>query len=144
MFERIVAAIDSDPERTAKVLDATAELARGRLARVLVAHVREVERPAPILAKAGALPPALHVGNETEAAQMVETSVRRLRESGIEATASTPGVSASAVELLQLADSEGSNLIIVGDRGSSVSDLLQGGVAHRIVHLANCPVLVVR
>ena len=33
----------------------------------------------------------------------------------------------------------GATLIVVGDRGSRVSDVLLGSVAHRIVHLAACP-----
>jgi nucleotide-binding universal stress UspA family protein len=33
---------------------------------------------------------------------------------------------------------------VVGDRNSRVSDVLLGGVAHRIVHLAPCSVLLVR
>jgi nucleotide-binding universal stress UspA family protein len=35
-------------------------------------------------------------------------------------------------------------VIIVGDRGSRVTDLLLGSVAHKIVHSAPCPVLLVR
>lgn len=34
--------------------------------------------------------------------------------------------------------------IIVADRNSRVTDLLLGGVANRITHLASCSVLVVR
>ena len=50
----------------------------------------------------------------------------------------------TARELLAIAQSFGATLIVVGDRGSRVSDVLLGGVAHRIVHLAACPVLLVR
>jgi len=45
MFEKIVAAIDNDPERSAKVVDAARELAQKFQSEVVVAHVREVERP---------------------------------------------------------------------------------------------------
>ena len=43
MFERIVAAIDSDPERSSKVVEATRELARARGSKVLLAHVRALQ-----------------------------------------------------------------------------------------------------
>jgi nucleotide-binding universal stress UspA family protein len=145
MFERIVAAIDSDHQRSAKVVEATAEVARGRNASVLVAHVREVERPAQMLAKAGAIPPAMSLDGDGDGRALVESALQRLHEMGVEAEGRTGrDGSASAAELLDLAERHGANLIVVGDRGSTVSDLLQGGVAHRIVHLAGCPVLVVR
>jgi nucleotide-binding universal stress UspA family protein len=144
MFEKIVVAIDSDPIRSAKVVEAAAEVAKARGSEVLVAHVREVERPV-MLAKAGAIPPALHLEDESEATGLVEEAVQRLSAQGVKAAARNGREgSATAAELLEIADRYGSGLIVVGDRGSAVSDLLQGGVAHRIVHLANCPVLVVR
>jgi nucleotide-binding universal stress UspA family protein len=66
MFERIVAAIDSDPERGAKVAAAAQELAQQSGSRALVVHVREVERPAAMvgMARPRALPPVLHVESE--------------------------------------------------------------------------------
>jgi len=145
MFERIVAAIDSDPERSTKVVEATRELALARGSKVLLAHVREVERPASLLAKAGALPPALHLDDHTDPRKLVEDAVKELQADGIDVSGKVgKNGSASAAELLDVADGFGADLIIVGDLGSTVSDMLQGGVAHRIVHLADCPVLVVR
>ena len=145
MFERIVAAIDSDPERSSKVVEATRELARARGSKVLLAHVREVERPASLLAKAGALPPALHLNDNVDPRHLVDEAVTALRADGIDVSGQVgKNGSATAAELLDLADGFGADLIIVGDLGSTVSDMLQGGVAHRIVPLADCPVLVVR
>ena len=134
MFERIVAAIDSDPERGAKV--------------VLVVHVREVERPATTvgMARPSALPPVLHVESEDEARALVDAAVDRLRHAGVVAQGQVGhgAAGSTARELLEIAQSYGATLIVVGDRGSRVSDVLLGGVAHRIVHLAACPVLLVR
>jgi nucleotide-binding universal stress UspA family protein len=145
MFERIVAAINSDSERSAKVVEAARELALARLSKVLIAHVREVERPASLLAKAGAIPPALHLDDHSDAGHLVEETVKGLKAEGIEAEGRVGrNGSATAAELLDIADGYSADLIIVGDLGSTVSDMLQGGVAHRIVHLAECPVLVVR
>ena len=89
MFERIVAAIDSDPERSARVVEAAQELAQKFSSRVVVAHVREVERPAAIVgtARPGALPPALHFESEEEARALVDTAVARLRAVGVRAEA---------------------------------------------------------
>lgn len=38
----------------------------------------------------------------------------------------------------------GAGLIVGGDHGSPVTDLLVGRVSHKVVNLADCPVLVTR
>jgi universal stress protein A len=153
MFGRIVAAIDSDPERSTKVVEAAKELARAFGSEVVVAHVREVERPPAMVAaagRAGAIPPALHFESEEAARALVDAAVERLRSAGVRASGQIgpgPGSTAAgstARELLEIADAFRSTLILVGDRGSRVTDLLLGSVAHRIVHLAGCSVLLVR
>ncbi len=148
MFERIVAAIDSDPERSTKVVAAARELAQKFHSPVLVAHVREVERPAAMVAatgRPGALPPSVHVESEEEATALVDDAVARLRNGGIKADGQIgPGAGSTARELLDIAQANGATLIIVGDRDSRVTDVLLGGVAHKIAHLADCPVLLVR
>lgn len=149
MFERIVAAVDNDPQRAAKVVNAAAEMAQKFGARVLVAHVREVERPAAVVAgaaRASALPPALSLESEEAARALVDSAVERLRGAGVRADGEVgPGATGStARDLLDIARGYGATLIVVGDRGSHVSDVLLGGVANRIAHLADCPVLLVR
>ena len=54
------------------------------------------------------------------------------------------GAGSTARELLEIGRSFSATVIIVGDRGAHMSDLLLGSVAHKIVHLAECPVLLVR
>jgi nucleotide-binding universal stress UspA family protein len=146
MFERILAAIDSDPERSVKVIQATKELAKACGSSVLVAHILEVERPAAtVTGRAGAIPPALHLESEEQARQLVDAAVERLRGDGVQAEGQVgPGAGSTARELLAIADSAGANLIVIGDRSSHVSDVLLGSVAHRVVHLAKIPVLLVR
>jgi nucleotide-binding universal stress UspA family protein len=148
MFERIVAAIDSDPERSAKVVAAARELAQKFQSTVLVAHVREVERPAAMVAAAarpGALPPSVHIESEEDATALVDDAVTRLRAGGIKADGQIGhGAGSTARELLDIARAHNATLIIVGDRDSRVTDVLLGGVAHKVAHLADCPVLLVR
>jgi nucleotide-binding universal stress UspA family protein len=148
MFERIVAAIDSDPERSTKVVQAAKELAQACQSEVLIAHVREVERPPAMMAapaRAGAIPPSLHFESEERARSLVDTAVGQLRAAGVSADGRVgAGAGSTARELLDIAASFRSTVIIVGHRGGQVSDLLLGSVAHRIVHLAEVPVLVVR
>jgi nucleotide-binding universal stress UspA family protein len=148
MFEKIVAAIDNDPDRSAKVMETAKAQALANGSRVLVAHVRDLERPSVMVtpaAKAGAIPPALHFESEEKARQLVDDAVENLRSAGIEAEGKVgTGVGSTARELLDIAGEYGADLIIVGDRGSHVTDLLLGSVAHRIVHLAKSPVLLAR
>jgi nucleotide-binding universal stress UspA family protein len=147
MFQKIVAAVDTDAGRSAHVLDAALQLARALGAEVLVTHVQEVERPAALAGtpRPGALPPALHPEPAGEARRLVEQAVARLRGEGVAASGQLePGEGSTARELIDIATHFGADLIIVGDRGARVSDVLQGGVAHKVVRSAPCSVLLVR
>lgn len=148
MFERILAAIDSDLERSAKVIDAAKTLALAFGSQVVIAHVRDVERPGAMIAstpRPGAMPPAVYIESEEEARQLVESAVEQLRHAGVRAEGEVGrGAGSTARELLEIAEARRSTLIVVGDRNSRVTDILLGGVAHRVVHLADCPVLLIR
>lgn len=147
MFEKVVAAIDNDADRAALVVDAATELAQSFHSEVLIVHVREVERAAATVGagRPGALPPSLHFEDEDEARGLVDSAVDRVRSVGVEASGRIEsGEGSTARELLDVAEAFGATLIIVGDRGSRVTDLLLGSVAHKVVHLAHCPVLLVR
>jgi nucleotide-binding universal stress UspA family protein len=148
MFETIIAAVDVDPERTARIIDVTEEMAERFSSQVVVAHIRATERPAAVLAgaaRAGATPPALSIESRTEARELVDGAVERLRNRGIHVRGEIgEGAGSTAQELLDIAERSRASLILVGDRDSRVSDLLLGGVANRIAHLAPCSVLIVR
>lgn len=147
MFARIVAAVDTDPERSTLVANAAAQLATAFTSDVLVVHVRELERPASLVGagRPGATQPSLHVESEDEATRLVNGVVERLRGAGVTVDGLVhSGEGSTARELLEIARTHGATLIITGDRGSRVTDLLLGSVAHKIVHLAACPVLLVR
>ena len=148
MFERIVAAIDTDTERAAQVMQAAQELAQAFHSEVLVVHVRQLERSPASMATAGrpgGLPPLVHLETEDRAEELVNSAVDQLRSSGVRVRGQVGSAAGStARQLLDVASEFGANLIVVGDRDSRVTDVVLGGVAHRIVHLAECPVLIVR
>lgn len=51
----------------------------------------------------------------------------------------------AADEIVQLAQAEGYDLIVLGSRGlSELAGLLVGSVSERVLHLAHCPVLIVK
>ena len=50
-----------------------------------------------------------------------------------------------AEEILKIADKEKVDMIVLGSRGlSTAKEFLLGGVSHKVVHHAKCPVTVVR
>ncbi len=148
MFERIVAAIDSDRERATQVVNAAQEMGRAFGAVVFIAHVRQLERSSAFIAAGGtpsALAPVVHFETEESARELVNAAVDQLRQAGVTTQGEVgPGDGSTARELLDIARSHRADLIVVGDRDSRITDALLGGVSHRIVHLAECPVLLVR
>lgn len=148
MFDRIVVAVDTDSERAEQVVHAALEIGQKFASQVVVVHVRDVERSASSVAAAGrpgALSPVLHVETEETAQALVDGAVQQLRAAGVQAEGKlSPGAGSTARELLDIAQTHRANLIVVGDRDSRVTDVLLGGVAHRIMHLADCAVLLVR
>jgi nucleotide-binding universal stress UspA family protein len=96
-------------------------------------------------ARAGATVPAIPLETATDARQLVDRAVDRLSSHGIHAQGEIgEGAGSTAQDLLDIANRARASLILVGDRDSRVSDLLLGGVANRIAHLAECSVLIVR
>ena len=114
---------------------------------VLIVHIQEVERAAVIAAtpRPGAAPPPPAADDRREAHALVDRAVERLQRAGIAAGGVVrPGAGSTARDLLQIAEAFEATVIIVGDSGSRVTDLLLGGVAHKIVRDATCSVLLVR
>jgi nucleotide-binding universal stress UspA family protein len=149
MFDRMLVGIDASPH-SAKVLAAARDLAVKSKASVMVAHIRDIALPLAMAATAGRpggmprreLPP---LEDEQTAHQLVEDAVKVFAEAGVPAKGQVgSGWGATARELLNLADQFNADLIVVGSHGSQVTQILLGSVAYRVVHQAQCPVLVVR
>ena len=137
MFDRIVVAVDGSAcgERAVEAAGDLAALSGGE---VVVAHLAET------IAMWGAV-----VDNETpeEAIDLADDAVRKLKDRGVSArsevrTCFRGGVSRAIVTIGR---DEDADIIVMGSRGhGEVIELLLGSVAHRVVHLANVPVLIVR
>ena len=137
MLERILLAVDAS-EHARKAVPATIELARVGGGTVRVLNVREVHHP----------PPPTVVGDSPEEAQqLVDGVVAELKQAGVTAEGAVrPTTSASpASAILQEARDVDAGMIVVGSRGlSDLGGLLLGSVAHKVIQLSTCPVLVVR
>ena len=137
MFDKILLAFDgSEPsKRAAEAAMSLAKLSGGE---VEVLHLRERE-----FSKAG----AFDLETPADAAELVERGLRTMKESGVNATGEvqiTPHGRA-AQGILEEAKRLGADAIVMGSRGmSDWRALLLGSVATKVVHHAECPVLIVR
>ena len=137
MFEKILLALDgSEPSIRAREL--VQKLALASKADVLVFHV--VER---YIGYAG----ALETETPEEITDLVDEAVRTLKDAGISARGEILHVVANqtAAEILRAAKQFDADVIVLGSRGlTDMAGILLGSVTHKVIHLADRPVLVVR
>jgi nucleotide-binding universal stress UspA family protein len=137
MLEKILLAVDMS-HHARKAVPAAAELAKAGGGSVHVLHVRELYYP---------VPPRVVGDSPEEAQELVDGVVAELKQAGVEADGmvrtSTGGSPASTI--LEEARELGAGMVVVGSRGlSDLGGLLLGSVAHKVIQLSGCPVLVVR
>jgi nucleotide-binding universal stress UspA family protein len=135
MLEKILLAID-ESEHARKAVAAAVELARAGGGTVHVLHAREV-----------AFARATVVGDSPEEAErLVAGVVEDLKQAGVAAEGSVRSAAAGpARAILEQARDLDAGMIVLGSRGvGALGGLLLGSVAHKIIQLAACPVLVVR
>ncbi len=137
MFERILLAVDGSEHSDRAVLVA-GDLSRRYGGEVVVLHVREHE------VTWGA---DIDVETAEEARTLVDRVVRELKDAGTNVRGEVVRVPLGQTPraILDMVREEDAGLIVMGTRGlSDWGRLLMGSVAHKVVHLAEVPVLVVR
>jgi nucleotide-binding universal stress UspA family protein len=137
MFGTILLAVDRSPY-AAHAAEVAAELAAGSGDEVVVLHVIEEH-----LTQAGP------VRSETmeSATELVEQVAGKLRAAGVTTRTEITGVLGGYVAkvIAEAVKPFGAGLIVMGSRGrTDLGALLLGSVAHRVLHIAECPVLVTR
>ena len=138
MYERILVALDHSavPDR---VVAAAKDLAATSKATVWVLHLRERE----MLSGLGLVP----IESNDEAHAAVEAAVKTLTEAGIDAEMEVRETvfGHAAREIVSDAKERDVNVIVMGSRGrGDLAGLVLGSTAHKVIHLADRPVLVVR
>jgi nucleotide-binding universal stress UspA family protein len=138
MYARVLAAVDHS-EVSERVLTAARELALLSKGEVWVLHLRERE----VIPRMGLVP----AESEDEAETAVRSAVDELTAAGVTAH----GVIRDAIfghaarEILDDAREHQADVIVMGSRGrGDLAGLLLGSTAHKVIHLADRPVLVVR
>jgi nucleotide-binding universal stress UspA family protein len=139
MYEKILVAVDHS-EVTPRVLEAARGLASLSQGEVWVIHLREREA----MGRTGLLTSS---ESAEEAGADVKTVVGALTEAGF----TTHGVvrdtlyGHAAQEIVSEAQEQGASVIVMGSRGrGDLAGLVLGSTAHKVIHLADRPVLVVR
>jgi nucleotide-binding universal stress UspA family protein len=138
MYEKLLVAVDHS-EFTERVLAAARDLASLSSAEVWVLHLRERE----VMPRAGLI--AMETTDEAQA--NVDAAVAELNQAGVKAHGVVRNTiyGYAAREIVEDAKAHDVGLIVMGSRGrGDLAGLVLGSTAHKVIHLADRPVLVVR
>jgi nucleotide-binding universal stress UspA family protein len=139
MYDKILVAVDQSPVSDRAVL-AARDLALLSNGEVWVLHLREYQ----FGARAGTLPP---LETEDEANAEVAASVEILTQAGVKAhgVVKKTMYGYAAREIVADAIELGCGVIVMGSRGrGDLAGLVLGSTAHKVIHLADRPVLIIR
>ena len=138
MYDRLLVAVDHS-EVSNRVLDAAKELALLSKGKVWVLHLLEKE----VIAQMGDVPSE----SDQEAAQPVKDGVAALKQAGVDAEGDIRPTTFghAAREIVADAREHDAGVIIMGSRGrGDFAGALLGSTAHKVIHLTDRPVMVVR
>jgi len=138
MFDKLLVAVDRS-DAAERVVKAAGEMALLSDGEVWLLHVREKE----IMPRGG----SFEIETEQEALSVVERTAQELADAGIkthyEVRKALYGQAAGAI--VSAAQDYDAGVIVMGSRGhSDLVGLVLGSTAHKVIHLSDRPVLVVR
>jgi len=138
MYDRLLVAVDHS-EISPRVIAAARDLALLSKGKVWVLHLLEKE----VYAQMGDVPSE----SDQEARQAVTEGVDTLRQAGVDAEGDIRPTTFghAAREILADAKEHDADVIIMGSRGrSNFAGAILGSTAHKVIHLTDRPVLVIR
>jgi nucleotide-binding universal stress UspA family protein len=138
MYDKVLAAIDHS-EVSERVLAAARDLALLSKGEVWVLHLRERE----VMPRRGPVP----VESEDDAESTAKSAADSLIQAGVRAHAVVRDTvfGYAAREIVEDAREHDADVIVMGSRGrGDLAGLVLGSTAHKVIHLADRPVLVVR
>jgi nucleotide-binding universal stress UspA family protein len=139
MFDKILVAVDHS-EISDRALDAARDLALLSEGEVWVLHMRERE----VAVKTGV---ALSDESMDEASAAVAAAVDKLTAAGVKAhgDVGTTLFGYAARNIVDDAKEHDVDVIVMGSRGrGDLAGLVLGSTAHKVIHLTDRPVLIVR
>ena len=137
MYDRLLVAVDQS-EVSPRVIAAAKELASLSQGQVWVLHLRERE-----FGRLGLTP----IESDEEAREPVSAGVESLTQAGIDAHGEIRETvfGHAAREIVKDAQEHDASLIIMGSRGrGDLTGAILGSTAHKVIHLTDRPVMVVR
>ena len=137
MYERLLVAVDHS-EVSDRAIAAATDIASLSKGKVWVLHLRERE-----FGRVGRAP----TESDEEARESVTQGVEALIQAGIDAQGEVREAlyGHAAREIVEDAKKHDAGVIIMGSRGrSDIAGLVLGSTAHKVIHLTDRPVLVVR
>jgi nucleotide-binding universal stress UspA family protein len=138
MYQKILVAVDHS-EMSDRALAAAGELASLSHGEVWVLHLRERE----VIGRMGTVP----TESADEARSPVDDAVAGLAQAGINAHGEVRDTlfGHAAREIIEDAKAHDVDVIVMGSRGrGDLAGLVLGSTTHKVMHLADRPVLVVR
>jgi len=138
MFDKLVVALDSS-DHAGPVLNAAGELAAKIGSTVRVLHVLEMG----FAGRAGQVP----LEGKEEAQKLVDDAVAELESKGLTATGTIRAAQHGRVagEISDEAREWGATGIITGSRGlTDLEGIVLGSTTHKLLHVTDLPVLVIR
>jgi nucleotide-binding universal stress UspA family protein len=138
MYDRLLVAVDHS-EVSGRVLAAARDLATLSKGKVWVLHLRERE----VIAQLGNVPSE----TDKDAHQAVNDGVDELKKAGIDAEGEVRETTFghAAREIVADAKEHNADVIIMGSRGrGDFAGALLGSTAHKVIHLSDRPVMVIR
>jgi nucleotide-binding universal stress UspA family protein len=137
VFQKVLLAVDGS-QHSARAVPVAADMARKSGGEVVVFHAREH-----LVAKGG----AYALEDASEAAELVDGIASQVAAVGVRTccrvVTSPEGRAAQAI--LREADAQGADAIVMGCRGhGDLVGLLLGSVAHKVIQLGHCTVVVAR
>jgi nucleotide-binding universal stress UspA family protein len=139
MFDKILVAVDHS-EVSDRALDSARDLALLSKGEVWVLHLRERE----VAVKTGV---GLSDESMDEASAAVAAAVDKLTAAGVKAhgDVGTTLFGYAARNIIDDAKERDVDVIVMGSRGrGDLAGLILGSTAHKVIHLADRPVLIVR
>ena len=122
-----------------RVINAARELASLSDGEVWVLHLREMEA----MPRVGLVP----IESNAEAQSLVEHAAKELHDAGVKAHYEVRNTISGQAgrEIVDVAREHDAGVIVMGSRGhSGMTGLVLGSTAHKVIHLSDRPVLVVR
>jgi nucleotide-binding universal stress UspA family protein len=140
MFRTILLAVDGS-EHAEKAAELAAQLAGAGSEEIVVVHVTELPP------SRQQVRPGLGVEVDRDAIELAKGYAADLEADGLKVRVELRHGQYGHVArvIANLADELDAGLIVMGSRGrSDLSALLLGSVAHQVLHLSRCPVLIAR